>query len=99
MIGDDPPGHKAPEPEPNEPEETEDLSDCQQLRGEILAISCKGGTSSRGKWTRYGVLIDKTWFNTFDTKLGKQCEALKNQQVTIYYRRGEKGNDLVAVNV
>lgn len=85
--------------EPEQPESTEDLSDCQQITGEILAISCKSGTSSRGKWTCYGVLIGKTWFNTFDTKLGKRCEALKNQQVTIHYRQGEKGNDLVAVNV
>lgn len=85
--------------EPEQPEQTEDLSDCQQVTGEILAVSCKSGSSSRGQWTRYGVLIGKTWFNTFDTKLGKRCEALKNQQVTIHYRQGEKGNDLVAVNV
>lgn len=92
-----------PEPDPDEgpqeehlgdgsPEEPSDKGETRTKMGEIVAIAVKHGTSSRGKWTCYGIKIGDDWFNTFDTKLGKQLEKLKNKYVTISYEKTERGN-------
>ncbi len=82
------------ESEQNIPEEPPN-SEGETKMGEIVAVSVKNGQSSRGKWTCYGIKIGEDWFNTFDTKLGKQLEARKNQYVTIEFETTERGKTVL----
>jgi hypothetical protein len=82
-----------PQPDPDDSDEI-GAGDTTKM-GEIVAVSVKNGVSKKGKWTCYGIKIGEDWFNTFDTKLGKELEARKNQYVTIIYERGERGNTVL----
>lgn len=84
----------APTPEPQ--------AEGESVTGVIEQISLKTGTNTKGKpWKRYGIKLGGIWYNTFDTKLGGQAEAAKQDDlsVTLVYKAGDKGNDLLEVRL
>jgi hypothetical protein len=61
----------------------------------ISAVSKKSGTKKDGNaWTRYGVCADDTWYNTFDTKLGKLAEENKGEVAVITFSETDFGHEL-----
>jgi hypothetical protein len=69
----------------------------ETMVGLLEAVSEKSGTSKKGKWTRYGVKVSGRWFGTFNATLAKAAASDKNHSVRVYYKPGEKGDDLVGI--
>lgn len=73
-----------------------------RMRGYIKLVNKKTGSSARGAWTCYSILLVEdmadrqggTWFSTFHTDDGKIAERLKGKLVEVVYEEGEKGNTL-----
>ncbi len=83
--------------EPERPQFDENGDEVETMVGKLEQISEKSGTSAKGKWTRFGVKVAGTWFSTFNATLAKACGSDKGHSVRVYYKRGEKGNDLVGI--
>lgn len=87
----------AHEPE-GEPEvENEDPGALKEA-GEIAAVTTKEGTSARGTWKNYRVMINGKAFTTFDKKTGELAMSLKGQRAIIVYEETAKGNNIIRLN-
>ncbi len=78
-----------------EPENEDDGLDT--VTGKLEAVSEKSGKSAKGGWVRYGLKIGDLWIGTFDKNLGELAKKDKNHAVTVQFRRGEKGCDLISI--
>ncbi len=97
----------APQPAQSEPELIEEIvGDEQELEqeigieivtGKLEMVSEKTGRSKQGAWVRYGLKVGNDWYGTFDKVLGELAKKDKGHAVTIQFRRGDKGNDLVSI--
>ncbi len=80
----------------DEPEQSQD-DGVETMVGLLDKISEKSGTSSKGKWTRFGLCVAGQWFSTFNAVLVKSAGSLKGHSVRVFYKVGERGNDLVGI--
>jgi len=69
----------------------------RKVVGVIQAISVKEGVGKKGPWTRYGIKIGEDWFGSFSDSVGTFAQDNKNQEVTLFYQVGEKGNDAIEI--
>jgi len=91
------PGFRQPTPKPQEA--APDPID-NQVEGQVEHVSEKSGTTKGKAWTRYGVKIDGTWFNTFDSAYAELARAAKDDgnQVSIVWTSGPKDSrDIVSI--
>lgn len=98
-----------PEPEPSplpDPEPSDEPGPSQVVSGPcedgyIQEVKAKTGSTRGKEWTRYGVLVNDQWHNTFDGKLADACTEAKAKglQVVLEYEVNAKGfRDIKAVH-
>ncbi len=80
-----------------DPQEPAPDDGVETMLGVLEQISEKSGTSAKGKWTRFGLCVGGRWFSTFNATLAKAAASDKNHSVRVYYKHGEKGDDLVGI--
>ena len=76
--------------------------DKTELRGNVLRVAHKTGTSAAGKaWKRVGVLIstedNEEWASTFSATLGDKANNLRDKRVVATVSATERGYDLVDI--
>lgn len=88
----------ASESNPGGPETQDDS--VLEITGKLEQVSVKEGRSAKGAWKLFGVRIGKDfWANTFSSTLGKLAEADKGKTVRVLYTEGERGNNLVGIEL
>lgn len=85
----------APRAEPKAAEAT----DAEQIAvGTIEKISAKGGTSKAGKpFTRYGLLVNGEWYNTFSDTIADGAKNAGGDSVEIEFKQTSFGRDIVTL--
>lgn len=73
------------------------IAGAKRIVGVIEKVTKKEGASARGPWSKYGVKIGESWFNTFDKKLGEAAEVLEGSKAIITFSSNERGNTIVTL--
>jgi len=92
------PTEKAPvaqEPSGHEQAGTTELT----ATGTLDQVSVKKGTGKNGAWKKYGLLVNKEWYGTFDTKIGDEAVQLKEQNVYLTWKEEGKYKTVTSIAI
>lgn len=70
----------------------------QTVTGVIEKISTKTGTSDKGEWTKYGILVDGSWYGTFSKTLGEYAQENKGKRMTIVFTSDGQYNTCTVIS-
>ena len=74
-------------------QQTEVVAPGPVVDGQVISdVEYKTGTGKKGKWERWGVLIDGVKYGTFDKKLGELAIELKEKGASVGIEFEKKGN-------
>jgi recombination protein RecT len=101
-----PPGPAAVPDVPGGPVQAE----WEHVRGTLHEVAIKTGktkdkTSEDGKvlkgspWIRFGVLVDESWYGTFDKDLGEYAQSITPAYVDAWYTKDEKYQTLKRIQI
>jgi len=66
--------------------------------GKIEYVAVKEGKQKNGQpYTRYGIKIDGTYYNTFSASIGEAAEDLKGETATVEFTEDDYGKKAVAI--
>lgn len=87
-----------PSAKPHKPADTHQPEDGEVVKVDVEAAGTKDGGTEKNPWTRYWIKgTDGAYYSSFDKKIGAVLLESKGASITLRIKRGDKGNDVLAI--